>query len=112
MNKLNRILAAGLIAAAGVGLAAAPVLAATTDTTAPAATATAPVKAKTHHARANRAARIERVQNALNSNGANLKVDGKWGPQTKAAVMDFQKNHGLKTTGRLDKTTRAQLLKS
>jgi murein L,D-transpeptidase YcbB/YkuD len=50
---------------------------------------------------------IWKVQNALNAlNNAKLKVDGKYGKDTKKAVMDFQKEHGLSNTGKLDvKTT-------
>jgi peptidoglycan hydrolase-like protein with peptidoglycan-binding domain len=78
-------------------------------TPAPAAAApgaAAPTKAT--HASA-RSARVEQLQNALNSNGATLTVDGKMGSKTKAALMDFQKAHGLKVTGRPDKETRDAL---
>jgi peptidoglycan hydrolase-like protein with peptidoglycan-binding domain len=68
--------------------------------------AAAPTKAT--HAMA-RPAHVEQLQNALNSNGAALTVDGKMGPKTKAALMDFQKAHGLKVTGRPDKETRDAL---
>jgi peptidoglycan hydrolase-like protein with peptidoglycan-binding domain len=66
----------------------------------------------TKHVHGDKTARIEKVQQSLNSNGAALTVDGKWGPKTTAAVKDFQKAHGLKATGHLDKSTRAQLLKA
>jgi peptidoglycan hydrolase-like protein with peptidoglycan-binding domain len=58
---------------------------------------------------AGRAARIEKLQTALNANGAQLTVDGKMGAQTKAALMDFQKSKGLKVTGKVDKETIAAL---
>jgi len=81
-------------------------------TPAPAAAA-APSAAKpasgTHmHAMAH-SQRIEKLQSALNANGAKLTVDGKIGPKTHAALMDFQKAHGLKVTGRPDKETRDAL---
>jgi peptidoglycan hydrolase-like protein with peptidoglycan-binding domain len=53
--------------------------------------------------------RVESLQTALNANGATLTVDGKMGAKTKAALMDFQKAHGLKVTGHLDKETIAAL---
>jgi peptidoglycan hydrolase-like protein with peptidoglycan-binding domain len=83
--------------------AAAP---ATAAPSAAAPSAAAPTKAM--HASA-RSARVEQLQNALNSNGATLTVDGKMGSKTKAALMDFQKAHGLKVTGRPDKETRDAL---
>lgn len=111
MNKLNSFIAAGLISLAGTGLAATPVLAGPMPGTTTMAQAGAPAtKAVSKHA--NRQARVEKIQQALNKNGASLKVDGKWGPKTKAAIKDFQKAHSLKATGRLDKATRAQLLKA
>jgi peptidoglycan hydrolase-like protein with peptidoglycan-binding domain len=117
MNKFNSLLAAGLISVASAGIAVTPVFAAggppnptteqqamPTDRINGAAHATTPAK------HADRMARVEHVQQALNNNGASLTVDGKWGPKTKSAVMDFQKAHNLKANGRLDKATRAQLL--
>jgi peptidoglycan hydrolase-like protein with peptidoglycan-binding domain len=53
--------------------------------------------------------RVEKLQTALNANGAQLTVDGKMGPQTKSALMDFQKSKGLKATGKVDKETIAAL---
>jgi len=79
---------------------------ATAASSAAAPGAAAPTKAT--HAMA-RPAHVEQLQNALNSNGATLTVDGKMGPKTKAALMDFQKAHGLKVTGRPDKETRDAL---
>jgi peptidoglycan hydrolase-like protein with peptidoglycan-binding domain len=49
------------------------------------------------------------AQEALNRNGASLKVDGKKGRQTTAAIMSFQKSHGLKATGKLDAKTKSAL---
>jgi peptidoglycan hydrolase-like protein with peptidoglycan-binding domain len=53
--------------------------------------------------------RVEKLQSALNASGATLTVDGKMGSKTHAALMDFQKAHGLKATGRPDKETRDAL---
>jgi peptidoglycan hydrolase-like protein with peptidoglycan-binding domain len=52
---------------------------------------------------------VSAAQDALNKEGANLTVDGKYGPKTRAAVKSYQQAHGLKATGHLDKTTRAAL---
>jgi peptidoglycan hydrolase-like protein with peptidoglycan-binding domain len=49
--------------------------------------------------------RFAKVQMALNANGAQLNVDGKWGPQTSAALKSFQQGHNLKATGRMDPAT-------
>lgn len=49
------------------------------------------------------------AQTALNNNGASLKVDGKMGPKTKAALTAFQTKENLKATGHLDKETKAAL---
>jgi peptidoglycan hydrolase-like protein with peptidoglycan-binding domain len=59
----------------------------------------------------NRTQRIEKLQTALNANGATITVDGKMGPQTSAALTAFQQAHGLKVTGRIDKETMAALRK-
>lgn len=49
------------------------------------------------------------LQEALNKNGATLKVDGRMGKNTRAALKDFQSKNGLKATGKLDKASRAKL---
>jgi hypothetical protein len=53
--------------------------------------------------------RMKKLQTALNANGATLTVDGRMGPKTKSALMDFQKAKGLKVTGHPDKETIAAL---
>jgi peptidoglycan hydrolase-like protein with peptidoglycan-binding domain len=52
---------------------------------------------------------VMKVQHALNMHGAHLKVDGNWGPMTKKALVAFQKSHGLKASGHMDKATLAKL---
>jgi peptidoglycan hydrolase-like protein with peptidoglycan-binding domain len=49
------------------------------------------------------------LQEALNKNGATLKVDGRMGKATRAALKDYQSKNGLKATGKLDKASRAKL---
>jgi peptidoglycan DL-endopeptidase CwlO len=49
--------------------------------------------------------RVAKVQMALNTNGANVQVDGKWGPKTGAALKAFQSAHGLKATGTMNGPT-------
>jgi hypothetical protein len=39
-------------------------------------------------------------------------VDGIWGPKTASALRDFQKSRGLKSTGRLNDTTRSELVEA
>jgi len=42
---------------------------------------------------------VKHIQRALNHSGHGLKVDGKFGPKTDAAVRRFQEAHGLKVDG-------------
>ena len=49
------------------------------------------------------------LQEALDSTGANLKVDGAWGPKTEAALRNYQRIHGLQVTGQLNKATFTKL---
>lgn len=49
--------------------------------------------------------RVAHLQMALNSNGAQLDVDGKMGSKTVTALKDFQKSHNLKPTGKVDAAT-------
>ncbi|MDA8362890.1 MAG: peptidoglycan-binding domain-containing protein [Gammaproteobacteria bacterium] len=50
-------------------------------------------------------ARVKAIQEALNKAGAMLKVDGKMGMKTRAALKEFQSKHGLKATGYANKAT-------
>ena len=90
---------------------AAPAASQETPAAAPAAATPAPA-AHSHMAGShamNRTQRIEKLQTALNANGAQLTVDGKMGPKTTAALSTFQQAHGLKATGHVDKATIAAL---
>lgn len=49
--------------------------------------------------------RVAKVQTALNSNGAQIDVDGKMGPKTVAALKSYQSSHNLKASGRVDAAT-------
>jgi peptidoglycan hydrolase-like protein with peptidoglycan-binding domain len=62
-----------------------------------------------HVGKAARHNEVTAAQTALNKNGASLKVDGKMGPKTKAALTAFQTKQNLKASGHLDKETRAAL---
>jgi peptidoglycan hydrolase-like protein with peptidoglycan-binding domain len=48
---------------------------------------------------------VAKVQMALNANGAQLTVDGKWGPASSAALKSYQAAHSLKPTGKMDAAT-------
>ena len=52
---------------------------------------------------------IKEIQSALNAFGYNLVVDGVKGPKTRAAIKDFQKNHGLVVDGIVGPKTIAAL---
>lgn len=65
-------------------------------------------KAK-HHKAAMSAQEVKKIQEALNANGATLKVDGKFGKGTRNALKKFQKDNGLKVTGKADKETMEKL---
>jgi len=56
-----------------------------------------------------RAHRVAVLQEALNSTGANLAVDGVWGPATERALEHYQRQADLQVTGRLDHATWARL---
>jgi peptidoglycan hydrolase-like protein with peptidoglycan-binding domain len=53
---------------------------------------------------------VKALQAALNAKGgANIKVDGKMGKETRDALKKYQQANGLKATGRSDAATRAKL---
>jgi peptidoglycan hydrolase-like protein with peptidoglycan-binding domain len=53
--------------------------------------------------------RVAVLQEALDSAGANLRIDGSLGPATEAALKHYQQQNGLQVTGKLDQATWAQL---
>lgn len=52
---------------------------------------------------------VKAVQTALNKEGYKLEVDGMMGKQTRAAIVKFQKAHGLPATGKADDATLKKL---
>lgn len=53
---------------------------------------------------------VKELQELLNENGANIKVDGEFGTATEAAVMAYQEKHGLKADGIVGKNTWEMML--
>jgi peptidoglycan hydrolase-like protein with peptidoglycan-binding domain len=52
---------------------------------------------------------VTKLQQLLNSHGANIGVDGSFGPSTLAAVQSFQSAHGLSADGVVGPNTKAAL---
>lgn len=114
--RLSTTILAAALAIAAPSFAA---LAQTTQPPAPVATAT-PSHAATNMAAVPHTAmahentmsrhHVEELQAALQGSGEKLAVDGIWGSRTIAALRDYQKQHGLRVTGRFDHRT-AQTLK-
>ena len=108
MQKLTGLVAAGLLLAASAsGAMAASPAAAGASAAAPAAASSATPAGSPHHAMHNN--HVKAIQTALNQNGEQLTIDGKWGPKTRSALMDFQQKNGLKATGHADKATLQKL---
>ncbi len=110
MSKSSKGKITGLALAAvfGLTLTVAPMAMAADQPAKAKPAATKPAKAKGVKAvKVNPKVRV--LQDALNKNGAKLKVDGIWGKKTKAALKQFQKAKGLKVTGKVDKATKAAL---
>jgi hypothetical protein len=55
-------------------------------------------------------AKVAQVQELLRDAGYHIAVDGDWGPKTEAAVVDFQKKHGLMVDGIVGPKTTGKLL--
>lgn len=55
---------------------------------------------------------VATMQKTLNEKGANIKVDGKFGKETRAAVEKFQKEHNLRSDGLAGDKTREALMSS
>ncbi len=53
--------------------------------------------------------KVALIQESLDSTGANLRIDGVWGPATEAALKHYQQQHGLQVTGQIDPATRTML---
>ncbi|MCF8043422.1 MAG: peptidoglycan-binding protein [Desulfarculaceae bacterium] len=125
MSKSSKGKITGLALAAVVGLAltAAPVAVAADQgaatqpaMTKPAMAAPAAAKpavakpAKTKAMKAvKRSPKVRMLQDTLNSKGAKLKVDGIMGKKTRMALKAFQKQNGLKVTGKVDAATKKAL---
>jgi len=99
MKTLGRILAAGLIVAVPVALVLSTVPAQGAETTT--ATTTKEAAAKVTMS----AKDVERVQIGLARSGADIAIDGIWGPKTTQALRAFQQGHHLKVTGYPDQAT-------
>ncbi|HMV65207.1 MAG TPA: peptidoglycan-binding protein [Myxococcota bacterium] len=56
-----------------------------------------------------RGGQVSALQSLLNAHGANLSVDGDFGPRTHAAVVSFQQSHGLAPDGVAGPATAAAL---
>jgi len=54
---------------------------------------------------------VREIQQALNdrNDGRDITVDGIWGANTRSALMKFQRDNGLRATGRADQQTMAAL---
>jgi len=104
MTRTITTLAAALLAATSASAFAA------TPTTHPATANTAKSQASlpstTHRMSARK---VEEIQAALQAKGEKVSTDGIWGPNTTAALRDFQKANGLKPTGRYDQATAQKL---
>jgi peptidoglycan hydrolase-like protein with peptidoglycan-binding domain len=93
------------VAPLGVAFAAgAPATPATSST--PARTESSPPMHPGHQQWSQRTAL---VQDALNSTGAKLKVDGVSGPNTEQALKNYQRQNNLQVTGQLDHATMTRL---
>lgn len=54
-------------------------------------------------------ANVKELQKKLNALGADLDVDGKFGPKTQAAVRELQRDHQMRPSGNVDAKTLAAL---
>lgn len=115
MHKIRMSLATG---AAALVLSMAPLTAAlaagapATSPSPPSSSATSPSTQATrpvHPGHEQWSHRTAVVQEALDSTGANLRIDGVWGPNTEQALKNYQETHNLPVTGRLDHATMMRL---
>ncbi|MBM7499820.1 cell wall-associated NlpC family hydrolase [Brachybacterium muris] len=100
----------GTAQAAPAPAPAAPVTAPAVAPAAPEAAAPTVVLNTTEKLRwGSRGGNVADLQSGLNQNGANIAVDGKFGPRTHAAVKDFQRSNGLLVDGVVGPQTRGAL---
>lgn len=52
---------------------------------------------------------VKQVQEKLSAEGHKVTTDGKMGPQTQAALKEYQQQNGLQATGQIDQETLAKL---
>ena len=102
-NIAPLVAAAALVGLAGCGGGSSQQAAATPPPAPPPAPAPAPPPAMVNP---NSPDTLRQVQTALQQDGLyHGQVDGKWGPRTQRAVMQFQHKNGLHATGHLDQAT-------
>lgn len=107
MTRMMIAAAAALLAATSATAFAATSPAPATSTPAShKATSQASLPSEAHHMSARR---VEEIQAALQRKGEHVATDGIWGPNTTAALRDFQKKNGLKPSGRYDQATAQKL---
>ncbi|GLI31600.1 C40 family peptidase [Brachybacterium paraconglomeratum] len=100
--------------AGGTAQAAPAVPASTPAVASPAAAPAAPTPAKALHSSkklrwGSQGSSVEKLQSALNKEGASLAVDGKFGKLTHGAVKDYQRDNGLQVDGVVGPETRGSL---
>ena len=61
------------------------------------------------HGRGASGAEVRSLQESLKALGADIEVDGKYGPKTQAAVREFQEKHNIKVDGLAGPQTRATI---
>lgn len=106
MTRTLTAVAAALLAASTAGAFAA------TPAQHPAHKATPKTQASlpsSHQGSMMSARRVEEIQVGLQRTGAKISADGIWGSKTVAALKTFQKDHGLRPTGRYNQATAQKL---
>lgn len=111
MTRMMTAMAAALLAATSATAFAAtantnPVPNTQQQTTDHSAKSQASLPSDTQHMSARQ---VEEIQAALQRKGEHVSTDGIWGPNTTAAMRDFQKKNGLKPTGHYNQATAQKL---
>jgi peptidoglycan hydrolase-like protein with peptidoglycan-binding domain len=75
----------------------------------PSETPTTPSASAGAQAQAQDSQTVRQVQQQLKDQGHDIAVDGQMGPQTQAALKEFQKKQGLEASGELDAGTMSAL---